>query len=100
MSEMKLVRVDGTEIRTDNELRIGKRIHGHGRVTLELETRPRKEMCKGCRDDFYNGEGAEECWMFKKAIVCNKVGYSTMNVGNGPDTIMKDTLNCWHAVSR
>lgn len=102
--EMKLVIVDGKQIRTDNELRIGKRIHGRGEITRiwnqdEL-VQPKKEMCHGCRADFYNGQGAKECWMFKTAHVVNKVGYSTLHVMNGPDTIMEKTLSCWHAVSK
>lgn len=105
MSTMAVVIVDGTPIHTDNKLRIGTRIHGSGTVTRTFNhpsefKKPTKAMCHGCRDDFYNGQGAEECWMFKSAVVCNKVGYSTMHVMNGPDTIMKDTLNCWHAVSK
>lgn len=104
--EMKLVIVDGKQIRTDNKLRVGKRIHGSGTITRTWNhpsdgpILPTKEMCHGCRDDFYNGEGAKECWMFKKACVVNKVGYSTLHVMNGPDTIMEKTLGCWHAVSK
>lgn len=106
MTDMKLVMVDGKGIRTDNQLRIGKRIHGVGTITRTFNHPddgpivPTKAMCSGCRDDFYNGEGAAECWMFKKAVVVNKVGYSNLHVMNGPDTIMQKTLSCWHAVSK
>lgn len=100
VSEMKLVIVDGTPIRTDNKLRVGSRIHGIGIITKVLKAKPCKLMCSGCRDDFYNGHGARECWQFKEARVVNKVGHSTLHVCNGPDTIMKATLDCWHAVSK
>jgi hypothetical protein len=28
-----------------------------------------KAHCRGCRDDFYNGEGAKECWHLKDAAL-------------------------------
>ncbi len=100
-SEMKLVMVDGTPIHTDNKLRVGTRIHGSGTITKELlKPKPNKLMCCGCYDDFYNGQGAKECWAYKTAKVVNKVGHSSIHVMNGPDTIMKATLSCWHAVSK
>lgn len=104
--EMKLVIIDGTPVRTDNKLRKGTSIHGSGTVTRTFNhptdgpIRPTKSMCAGCRDNFYNGEGASECWAFKSAVVCNKVGHSSIHVANGPDTIMEKTLNCWHGVRK
>jgi len=99
---MRCVLVDGTEVHTNNELHVGRRIHGGGLITRRYEgLRPQKEMCNGCRDDFYNGHndlGVEECWMFCSAEVVNKVGHSSIHCANGPDTIMKKTLSCWHAV--
>lgn len=102
---MRLQIIDGKHIYSDNELRVGKRIHGRGTVTRDFNhpdeyVAPDKSMCRGCYEDFYNGEGAKECWSFKKAVVCNKVGYSSIHCANGPDTIMKNTLSCWHAVSK
>jgi len=38
VSEMKLVMVDGTSIRTDNKLRVGAGIHGSGELMADLET--------------------------------------------------------------
>lgn len=99
-AEMKLVTIDGKEIRTDNPLRKGTRIHGGGIVTRTFSDAPTKAMCKGCYEDFYNGQGAKECWRFKDAVVCNKVGHSSLHVANGPDTIMTKTLTCWHGVSK
>jgi hypothetical protein len=93
--------VDGVDVRTNNVLRVGTRIHGCGTITKKYEKlRPTKSMCSGCRDNFYNGHndlGVEECWCFDTAKVVNKVGYSSIHCENGPDTIMRKTLSCWHA---
>ena len=100
-NDMKLVFIDGTPIRTDNALRCGSRIHGSGTITKEFPNKkPGKSMCLNFYDQFYNGEGAKECWSFKSARVVNKVGYGSMHVCNGPDTIMEKTLSCWHGVSK
>ncbi len=93
--------VDCVTIESDNVIRIGTRIHGSGTITdTFVGEKPQKSMCKGCRDDFYNGQGAAECWGFKTAKVVNKVGHATLNTCNGPDVKMLKTLSCWHAVSR
>jgi hypothetical protein len=98
---MKLQIIDGTPIHSDNTLRVRSRMHGIGTITATFpEKQPDKQMCSGCRDDFYNGHndiGVKECWMFAKAKVVNKVGYSSIHCSYGPDTIMKNTLSCWHA---
>ncbi len=107
MSEMKLQIIDGTQIRSNNEIRKGSGIHGSGTITRtwngppgEEIISPDKNMCRGCYEDVYNGELAKECWMFKSAIVCNKVGYSSIHVANGQDTKMEKTLSCWHGVRK
>lgn len=105
---MDTVIIDGTAIQTNNKIRKGSRIHGSGKVTRtwnhpEEYTAPDKSMCRGCEDNFYNGNnplGVKECWAFKKAVVCNKVGYSSIHCANGPDTLIEKTLTCWHAVSK
>ncbi len=30
------------------------------------------KMCRGCRSDFYNGQGADECWSLKGAKVVTR----------------------------
>lgn len=80
-------------------------MHGIGTVVAHLSPPlfPMKSMCVGCNDDHYNQPGNSvdgECWGFKTAKVCDKIGHSTLNVENGPDTIMRETLSCWHAVSK
>lgn len=31
-----------------------------------------KQLCKGCRCDYYNGQGAAECWSYKTAEVVTR----------------------------
>jgi hypothetical protein len=31
-----------------------------------------KALCGGCRDDYYNGCGAKECWSYKSARVVKR----------------------------
>lgn len=98
---MKTQYVDGTAIHSDNTIRVGTGIHGRGTITMEHKAaNPEKSMCHGCYDDFYNGEGAQECWAFKTARVVNKVGYSSIHCANGPDTKMVKTFSCWHGVRK
>ena len=78
-------------------------MHGAGTIVAARPGNPDKAMCLGCADNHYNQPGNSidgECWSFKLAKVCDKVGHSTLNVQNGMDTVMRDTLSCWHAVSR
>ena len=78
-------------------------MHGYGKVTRVYSgLRPRKEMCRGCRDDFYNdnnGLGVTECWSFGSAEVCDKVGHRSIHSVKPDETKIK-TLTCWHAVSK
>ncbi len=105
---MRVQIIDGKRIESDNTIRTGSGIHGMGTITRSWNhpdefVVPTKAMCSGCRDDFYNDHnplGVKECWMFKKATVVNKVGYSSIHVPNGPDTKMEKTLDCWHGVRK
>ena len=106
MDIMKTQIIDGKAIYSDNDIRPGRAIHGCGTVTRTWNhpdeyVPPDKRMCSGCRDDRYNDHsphGVKECWMFKSATVCNKVGHSSIHRMNGPDVLMVKTLDCWHAV--
>ena len=118
MSEMRAQTIDGKVIRSDKTIRLGRVIHGLGTITRtfnhgdpingpygkkEEYIVPDRSMCAGCHDDFYNRTGARNglgCWSFDSAVVCNKVGYSSIHVANGPDTKMVHTLSCWHGVSK
>lgn len=57
-----------------------------------------KRLCVGCRDNFYNGEGAAECWSFKSAKVVRrwKLGWWTRPVEPSAYTEVY-TLDCHHA---
>lgn len=100
----ELTVINEREIRTDNKIRLGLRMHGFGTIVrLYKLIKPRKKMCSGCTDDFYNGRnpyGVKECWMFKDAQVVDKIGHSSIHVCGGPDTKKIKTLNCWHSVSK
>ena len=78
-------------------------MRGHVKIIKQHPTAsPRKEMCQGCRNNFYNGNnnlGVEECWSFSTAEVCDKIGYHSIHSVKHDETKIK-TLNCWHAVSK
>lgn len=100
----ELTVINQREIRTDNKIRQGRRIHGLGIIVrLYKSLKPKKSMCHGCRDDFYNDHnpyGVKECWGFKNARVVDKVGHSSIHVCGGPDTRIVKTLSCWNSVSK
>jgi hypothetical protein len=56
-----------------------------------------KQLCKGCRNDFYNGQGASECWSFKTAEVVTryKIGWWTRPTEPGAYRKV-ETLSCHH----
>jgi len=71
---------------------------GTGIVIREYKTlKPKKTMCRGCRQNFYNGNNnlnVSSCWNFKDAKVCDKQHYFDINsTGMG---IKKRTLHCWN----
>ena len=96
--------IDGAVVESDNAIREGSRIHGYGTVIKVREhVKPDRQLCAGCEDDFYNDHnphGVKECWHFKTAQVVTKIGHSSIHVPNGPDTIMRGTLSCWHGVCK
>lgn len=56
-----------------------------------------KQDCKGCRDDFYNGTGATECWMFKDAKLITRyaIGFWTpMDTARNLREVVKP--QCYH----
>ena len=60
--------------------------------------RKTKDLCRGCRNDFYNGEGAAECWSYKdaKAVRRWRLGWWVQPTTAG---VFKrvDTLGCHNA---
>ena len=57
-----------------------------------------KSLCVGCRNDFYNGRGAAECWSYKNAKVCTRwrLGWLVTPDTKGAFTKVT-TLDCHHA---
>jgi hypothetical protein len=100
---MKRQKIGDAVVESDNIIRPGHGIHGRGTIVKEHpRTTPTKAMCTGCYEDDYNHGlgGATECWLFKTARVVDKVGYSSIYVENGPDTVMRRTNSCWNGVRR
>lgn len=73
--------------------------HGSGTITKEYKTlKPDKSMCAGCYNDFYNGEGAKECWSFKRAKVVDKEAYPSIYSTHTKK--YEKTLSCYHGVNK
>lgn len=60
-----------------------------------------RKYCSGCRDDFYNGEGAKECWSLKtaKVVTLYRIGWWTAPTEKGAFTKVK-TNSCHYATGR
>lgn len=99
-----VILLNGNVIRTDNQIRPVRAVHGSGSITKEYKRlKPNKAQCMGCRDDFYNGHnpmGVKECWGFNTARVVDKVGYSSIHVTGGIDGKMTKTLSCFNATCK
>jgi hypothetical protein len=56
------------------------------------------KMCEGCRDNFYNGTGAKQCWSLPTAQVVTRyrIGWWTAPTVPGAYTKVQ-TLHCHHA---
>ena len=72
---------------------------GHGNIKREYKSlKPKKSMCRGCRDDFYNGGnpyGTKECWHFKDAKVVDSEFYPNLNCTAKQTVVIKKTLSCY-----
>jgi len=57
-----------------------------------------KALCSGCTDDFYNGQGAAECWLYKDAKVVKRfrIGWWTMQ-DKAENFTPVYTFQCHHA---
>jgi len=54
-----------------------------------------KEMCVGCRDDFYNHNRDEGCWSFKNAEVVTRIQVGTFEPPPYSKTRKKKVLSCF-----
>lgn len=60
-----------------------------------VKVKKSKELCSGCRENFYNGNnqyGIKECWYYKSAEVVKKGVYFSLN---DIKPTMTTTLNCF-----
>jgi len=55
-----------------------------------------KQMCVGCRNDFYNHNQPDGCWSFKNAKVVKKVQVGTWQPPPYSRT-PRQVLSCYHA---
>lgn len=55
-------------------------------------------LCRGCRNDFYNGQGAKQCWSLESAqvVIRYKIGWWTQPTQPGAYQKVR-TLSCHHA---
>lgn len=63
-------------------------------------TKKCKEMCRGCRDDFYNDHnphGVRECWSYAKARVVRRFKLGWWTTPTTPGAFQEvETLTCHH----
>lgn len=59
-----------------------------------------REMCYGCRNDFYNYGGAtgdcHQCWSFNKAKIIKVIEIGTWERPPYKNKPIKKKLNCYH----
>lgn len=61
-------------------------------------TEKSKALCAGCRDEYYNGLGAVECWSYQGAQVVTRYRIGWWTTPDTPGAFTKvETLNCHHA---
>jgi len=59
------------------------------------------KLCHGCRNDFYNGTGARQCWSLKDAVVVRRwrLGWWTQPTSRAAFEKVW-TLDCHHATGK
>lgn len=58
----------------------------------------KRAYCEGCRNDFYNGQGAKECWSLKSAKVVSRFRLPWWTAPTTPGAFVQcTTLDCYHA---
>ena len=58
-----------------------------------------KEMCRGCYNNFYNGNnsyGVKECWSFKDAKIIDRIEVSIHEFPPYDKKRKRKFLNCFH----
>jgi hypothetical protein len=62
-----------------------------------MNSAEKRQHCRGCGNDFYNGEGAKECWSLKDAKLVTRyaIGFWTpMDTAKNIHEVVK--CNCYH----
>ena len=65
-----------------------------------MGTKKSKQLCSGCRDNFYNGNnpiGVRECWMYKSATIKTRYRLSVHTPMDQKSGYVKTTgLKCFN----
>ena len=57
-----------------------------------------KSFCSGCRDNFYNGQGASECWSYRSAKTATRYRINWWTAPTEPGAFTKvKTFTCHKA---
>lgn len=61
----------------------------------------KRALCSGCRDDYYNGQGASECWSLKTAEIVTRWRQGWWVDPTKPGAFVEvETLSCHRAPGR
>jgi len=59
---------------------------------VKIPNRAKRLFCQGCRMNYYNGKGADECWSLGKAKLCKKKVYPSLDSVHANEEVR---LNCF-----
>lgn len=65
----------------------------------KLKEKADKKYCAGCDDDYYNGTGAPECWLFKAAKVVKRFRIGWWTQPTSKDVFTEVTTHSCHRES-
>jgi hypothetical protein len=66
---------------------------------MERKPKKSKQLCSGCRNDFYNDHnplGVKECWSYKKARIIKRMRVGTWEPPPYHPSRMKWFFDCYH----
>lgn len=63
---------------------------------MGLSKKKKLEMCAGCRDNYYNGQGADECWMLKTARKVERKEVGFWDTPPWTHQPVVETLSCYN----
>jgi len=59
---------------------------------VKIPNKAKRLFCFGCRNNYYNGVGADECWSLDKARLCKMKVYRSLD---STDSDEEYRLNCF-----